>query len=94
MCLLSGTVLHDPTTRRMGGVAGHAGVFSDAHDISLFAQALLDKLLRNTGPFPLEQSTLPADGRVQHNQEPALGGLNDREFQLRVPQADDSRQSR
>ncbi len=55
--LLRGTV-HDPTTRRMGGVAGHAGVFSTAHDVSLFAQALLDKLLRNTGPFPLKQSTL------------------------------------
>ncbi len=55
--LLRGTV-HDPTTRRMGGVAGHAGVFSTAHDVSLFAQALLDKLLHNTGPFPLQQATL------------------------------------
>jgi SSS family transporter len=55
--LLRGTV-HDPTTRRMGGVAGHAGVFSTAHDTSLFAQALLDKLLHNTGPFPLKQATL------------------------------------
>src|SRR6202167_4475644 len=35
--LLRGTV-HDPTTRRMGGVAGHAGVFSTAHDASLYAQ--------------------------------------------------------
>jgi SSS family transporter len=55
--LLRGTV-HDPTTRRMGGVAGHAGVFSTAYDVSLFAQALLDKLLHNTGPFPLKQATL------------------------------------
>jgi len=55
--LLRGTV-HDPTTRRMGGVAGHAGVFSTAHDVSLYAHALLDKLLHNTGPFPLKQSTL------------------------------------
>jgi SSS family transporter len=55
--LLRGTV-HDPTTRRMGGVAGHAGVFSTAHDISLYASALLEKLLHNTGPFPLKQSTL------------------------------------
>jgi SSS family transporter len=54
---LRGTV-HDPTTRRMGGVAGQAGVFSTAADISRFAQALLDKLIRNTGPFPLQQSTL------------------------------------
>ena len=55
--LLRGTV-HDPTTRRMGGVAGHAGVFSTAADMSKFCQALLDKLLHNTGPFPLKQSTL------------------------------------
>jgi len=55
--LLRGTV-HDPTTRRMGGVAGHAGVFSTAADVSLFAQALLTRLTRNTGPFPLKQSTL------------------------------------
>lgn len=55
--LTRGTV-HDPTTRRMGGVAGHAGLFSTAHDVSLYAQAFLDKLLRNTGPFPLEQATL------------------------------------
>lgn len=55
--LLRGTV-HDPTTRRMGGVAGHAGIFSTAHDMSLFAQALLDKLLDDTGPFPVSQATL------------------------------------
>ena len=55
--ILRGTV-HDPTTRRMGGVAGHAGVFSTAQDMSLFCQALLDKLTHNTGPFPLKQSTL------------------------------------
>jgi uncharacterized protein YbbC (DUF1343 family)/CubicO group peptidase (beta-lactamase class C family) len=35
-------VVHDPTARRMGGVAGHAGVFSTADDLASFAQALLD----------------------------------------------------
>jgi len=34
-------VVHDPTARRMGGVAGHAGLFSTADDLSLFAQELL-----------------------------------------------------
>jgi uncharacterized protein YbbC (DUF1343 family)/CubicO group peptidase (beta-lactamase class C family) len=34
-------VVHDPTARRMGGAAGHAGVFSTADDLSTFAQALL-----------------------------------------------------
>ncbi len=50
--------VHDPTTRRMGGVAGHAGVFSTAHDASLFAQALLDRLAGRPSTFPLKQSTL------------------------------------
>ena len=55
--LLRGTV-HDPTTRRMGGVAGHAGVFSTARDMSLFAQALLDRLAGRPSDFPLKRLTL------------------------------------
>jgi len=35
-------VVHDPTARRMDGVAGHAGVFSTADDLAKFAQAMLD----------------------------------------------------
>src|SRR5579864_4455045 len=35
-------VVHDPTARRMGGVAGHAGLFSTADDLAKFAQALLN----------------------------------------------------
>src|SRR5579872_6039814 len=51
-------VVHDPTARRMGGVAGHAGVFSTADDLSKFAQALL------TGstilsPLMVEKMTTP-----------------------------------
>ena len=34
-------VVHDPRARRMGGVAGHAGLFSTADDLSKFAHALL-----------------------------------------------------
>ncbi|HET9741568.1 MAG TPA: exo-beta-N-acetylmuramidase NamZ domain-containing protein [Terriglobales bacterium] len=37
-------VVHDPTARRMGGVAGHAGLFSTADDLSKYAQALLDAI--------------------------------------------------
>src|ERR1700721_1173597 len=33
--------VHDPTARRMGGVAGHAGLFSTADDLAKYAQALL-----------------------------------------------------
>jgi uncharacterized protein YbbC (DUF1343 family)/CubicO group peptidase (beta-lactamase class C family) len=35
-------VVHDPTARRMGGVAGHAGLFSTADDLAKLAQALLN----------------------------------------------------
>ena len=35
-------VVHDPTARRMGGIAGHAGLFSTARDLSRFARALID----------------------------------------------------
>jgi uncharacterized protein YbbC (DUF1343 family)/CubicO group peptidase (beta-lactamase class C family) len=34
-------VVHDPTARRMGGVAGHAGLFTTADDLGRFARMLL-----------------------------------------------------
>lgn len=34
-------VVHDPTSRRMGGVAGHAGLFTTANDLARFARMLL-----------------------------------------------------
>ncbi len=39
--MLRGEV-HDPTTHRMGGVAGHAGLFSTARDTAVFAQFVLN----------------------------------------------------
>ncbi len=54
---LRGTV-HDPTARRMGGVAGSAGVFTTVRDMGLFGQALLDRLAGRPSRFPLTQSTL------------------------------------
>jgi uncharacterized protein YbbC (DUF1343 family)/CubicO group peptidase (beta-lactamase class C family) len=45
-------VVHDPTAHRMGGVAGHAGLFGTAADLSKFAQAMLD------GSFPLAPATV------------------------------------
>jgi len=35
-------LVHDPTARRMGGVAGHAGLFSTGDDLSIFVRTLLD----------------------------------------------------
>ena len=36
-------VVHDPDTRRMGGISGAAGVFSTADDLACFAQTILDQ---------------------------------------------------
>jgi SSS family transporter len=51
-------VVHDPTSRRMGGVAGHAGLFSTAGEIAVYAQNLLDRLAGRPSRFPLRQLTL------------------------------------
>lgn len=55
--LIRGTV-HDPTARRMGGVAGSAGVFSTVGDVGRFAQALLDRLAGRPSAFPLTRATV------------------------------------
>ena len=34
--------VHDPTANRMGGVAGHAGLFSTADDLAVFCQMILN----------------------------------------------------
>ncbi|MGB8261494.1 MAG: serine hydrolase [Terracidiphilus sp.] len=51
-------VVHDPTARRMGGVAGHAGLFSTAGDLAIFAQAMLhgSPVL---SPLAIEKMTTP-----------------------------------
>lgn len=35
-------VVHDPTSRKMGGVAGHAGLFTTAHDLARYARMILN----------------------------------------------------
>ncbi|MGV0850767.1 serine hydrolase domain-containing protein [Mycolicibacterium phlei] len=72
--LLRGTV-HDPTARRMGGVAGHAGVFSTVHDVSAFAQALLDRLAGRPSAFPLQQRTLQGMTSPQQPNGESLRGF-------------------
>ncbi|PYP99991.1 MAG: hypothetical protein DMF82_23290, partial [Acidobacteria bacterium] len=57
-------VVHDPTARRMGGVAGHAGLFSDAADLSRFCRMLLHGgslgSARILGPLAVARMTSPA----------------------------------
>jgi uncharacterized protein YbbC (DUF1343 family)/CubicO group peptidase (beta-lactamase class C family) len=55
--MLRGTV-HDPTARRMGGVAGHAGLFSTADDLSIYAQDMLSGFHVLT-PLSVEKMSTP-----------------------------------
>jgi uncharacterized protein YbbC (DUF1343 family)/CubicO group peptidase (beta-lactamase class C family) len=52
-------VVHDPTTRRMGGISGAAGVFTSADDLARFAQAVLDEG-RHSGAKILNPDTVKA----------------------------------
>jgi len=57
-------IVHDPTARRMGGVAGHAGLFSTADDLSKFCQMLLNggalATARVLSPLTVSRMTSPA----------------------------------
>ena len=56
--------VHDPTSYNMGGVAGHAGLFSTADDLAIFAQMLLAGGAYNgvqvLSPLTVEKMTTPA----------------------------------
>lgn len=45
--------VHDENAYRLGGVAGHAGVFSTAEDIAAFGQTFLDRPAGQRRGFPL-----------------------------------------
>ncbi len=51
-------IVHDPTARRMGGVAGQAGLFSTADDLLKFAVALLQGS-SVLSPLAVEKMTTP-----------------------------------
>ena len=59
-------VVHDPTARRMGGVAGHAGLFSTAADLAIFCRMLLAGGVyhgaRVLSPLAVEKMTSPTIG--------------------------------
>jgi uncharacterized protein YbbC (DUF1343 family)/CubicO group peptidase (beta-lactamase class C family) len=52
-------VVHDPRARRMGGVAGHAGLFSTADDLAKFAQTLLNGGGSILAPLTVQKMTTP-----------------------------------
>ena len=68
--MLRGEV-HDPTARRMGGVAGHAGLFSTGDDLAKFARALLDGGGGILSAVTVEKMTSPE----QPPQAPVLRGF-------------------
>jgi uncharacterized protein YbbC (DUF1343 family)/CubicO group peptidase (beta-lactamase class C family) len=51
-------IVHDPTARYMGGVAGHAGVFSTADDLGKFCQMILDGGSTPSGTALFEPATI------------------------------------
>jgi uncharacterized protein YbbC (DUF1343 family)/CubicO group peptidase (beta-lactamase class C family) len=68
-------VVHDPTARYMGGVAGHAGLFSTADDLGRYAQMMIDggslDGVRIVGPLTVAKFTEPQTPPDQ----PILRGL-------------------
>jgi uncharacterized protein YbbC (DUF1343 family)/CubicO group peptidase (beta-lactamase class C family) len=68
-------IVHDPTARNMGGVAGHAGLFSTADDLARFAQMMLNggelDGVRVFSPLTVEKFTEPQSPPNQ----PVLRGL-------------------
>ncbi len=55
--------VHDPTSYRMGGVAGHAGLFSTADDLAIYCQMILNggqyRGVRILGPLTVAEMTRP-----------------------------------
>lgn len=68
-------VVHDPTARYMGGIAGHAGVFTTADDLARYAEMLLGKGTREGvrifDPLTVQKFTDPGTPPDQ----PVLRGL-------------------
>ena len=64
-------VVHDPTARRMDGVAGHAGLFSTAADLAVFCRMLLGSgAFRGTrvlSPLAVAKMTTPATPAEERN---------------------------
>ena len=57
-------VVHDPTARRMGGVAGHAGMFTTADDLARFCRMLLGQGTLDGRAHPLGPVGRADDGAV------------------------------
>lgn len=86
--ILCGSV-HDPTAWRMGGVAGHAGLFSSARDVAIYGQMLLNRGAyagkRVLSPLSVQAMTTPQSPKSAAQ----LRGLGwDIDTSLSVPRGD------
>jgi len=61
--MLRGQV-HDPTAFRMGGIAGHAGLFSTADDLARYSQMLLNGGVAPAGNGNGSRRATGSDGRI------------------------------
>ena len=64
-------LVHDPTARRMGGVAAHAGLFSTADDLAVFCRMLLNggvhRKKRILSPLTITTMITPWTPTGEHN---------------------------
>jgi CubicO group peptidase (beta-lactamase class C family) len=60
--------VHDPISRRLGGIAGNAGLFSTAHDLARFAA-----MLANNGELDGVRVLQPATIRMFTRKQPGTG---------------------
>src|SRR5262249_49021998 len=64
-------VVHDPTARRMGGVAGHAGLFSTADDVAIYCKALVNGgalgPVRILSPLTVARMSAPSSPATEPN---------------------------
>jgi uncharacterized protein YbbC (DUF1343 family)/CubicO group peptidase (beta-lactamase class C family) len=64
-------LVHDPTARRMGGVAGHAGLFSTAADLAIYCRMMLGRGSMNgvrvLSPLTVARMTTPSAGSNERN---------------------------
>src|SRR5206468_9127228 len=62
--------VHDPRSYLLGGIAGHAGLFSTVDDLAVYAQMLL-----NEGSYAGKRVLSPATVRLMTTPRPVPGGL-------------------
>ncbi|MBN1284285.1 MAG: serine hydrolase [Anaerolineae bacterium] len=67
--------VHDENAAAMGGVAGHAGLFSTAREVAIFGQAWLDRIMGKSSPLPVPSDLAREAVRIQEAEGDARRGL-------------------